>query len=43
MGWFDRLTGRHAEAAPPAPEYRDIALFPLHTVLFPGGRQPLSG
>ena len=42
MGWFDRLTGRHAEAAPPPPEYRDIALFPLHTVLFPGGRQPLK-
>lgn len=46
MGWFDRLTGRGrsqtAAPATPAPEIRDIALFPLHTVLFPGGRQPLK-
>jgi uncharacterized protein len=38
MGWFTRR--REAPAAPPAP--LDIPLFPLNTVLFPGGQLGLK-
>lgn len=41
MGWLERLLGQEP-AGQAAPEVLEIPLFPLHTVLFPGGVLPLK-
>ncbi len=41
MGWLERLLGKEP-AGQAAPEVLEIPLFPLHTVLFPGGVLPLK-
>lgn len=41
MGWLERLLGKEP-VGQEAPEVLEIPLFPLHTVLFPGGVLPLK-